>query len=166
MSKSTRRKTNLVDPETQISLLKRISIHWVSFIAANTVALFFWHKMFEADPAQSWGQMVFPFLQTYAPFFLISAALLPIFLRDTLKLSNRFAGPIQRLRRGMAALAEGSHVKPISFRKGDFMQGIATDFNQVIQRVHSVVGTEEVLANDMENTEDNELIDSDLVSSK
>ncbi|QDV14984.1 hypothetical protein CA51_48940 [Rosistilla oblonga] len=134
MSKSTRRKSNFVDPETQLSLLKRITLHWCSFIAANSVALVIWLMLFEQEPGASWGETGNLFMQRYAPFLIISAAMLPIFLRDTMRLSNRFAGPIQRLRRAMEAVAEGSHVKPISFRKGDFLQDLASDFNLVLAR--------------------------------
>ncbi|QDV70901.1 hypothetical protein Poly24_46340 [Rosistilla carotiformis] len=134
MSKTTRRKSNFVDPETQLSLLKRITFHWFSFILANSVALMIWLILFEQEPGGSWGETCSLFVQRYAPFLIISAAMLPIFLRDTMRLSNRFAGPIQRLRRAMEAVAEGSHVKPISFRKGDFLQDLAADFNLVLAR--------------------------------
>ncbi|MEZ6087532.1 MAG: hypothetical protein R3C05_05795 [Pirellulaceae bacterium] len=134
MSKSTRRFTNLVDPETQLSLLKRITLHWLSFIFANSVALMIWMVLFELEPGSSWTEALGMFVQHYTPFMIISAAMLPIFLRDTMKLSNKFAGPIQRLRRAMETFADGAHVRPIGFRKGDFMHGIATDFNQVLAR--------------------------------
>ena len=134
MSKSTRRKTNFVDPETQLSLLKRITFHWGSFIVANSVALMIWLMLFEQEPHSSWGETFSLFLQRYAPFLIISAAMLPIFLRDTMRLSNKFAGPIQRLRRAMEGVAQGTHVKPIGFRRGDFLQDIATDFNLMLAR--------------------------------
>ena len=138
MSRTSRRKTHLVDPETQISLLKRITLHWLSFVVSTCMALLMWLMLFEQEPGQSWSDLFALFLQRYAPFLIISAAMLPVFLRDTLKLSNKFAGPIQRLRRAMSNLAEGSHVDPISFRKGDFLQGLATDFNQVLSRCQGI----------------------------
>ena len=46
--------------------------------------------------------------------------LLPVFLRDTLKLSNRFAGPMYRLRTGLKGLTESQPIAPIQFRTGDF----------------------------------------------
>lgn len=161
MSKSTRRKTNFVDPETQLSLLKRITFHWISFIVANSVALMIWLMLFEQEPHASWGETFSLFVQRYAPFLIISAAMLPIFLRDTMRLSNKFAGPIQRLRRAMEAVAEGSHVKPIGFRKGDFLQDLATDFNLVLARYQKAQATS---AGPDAGTQTAEFDDSDTVT--
>ena len=57
--------------------------------------------------------------------------MLPILLLDVLITSNRFAGPLYRLRRSMRALAAGEHVQPVVFRDGDFWHEIADEFNAV-----------------------------------
>ena len=55
--------------------------------------------------------------------------LLPMVLGRHRALSNRFTGPMLRLRRSMRALARGEHVEPIEFRGGDFWQEFAAEFN-------------------------------------
>ena len=57
--------------------------------------------------------------------------LLPVFLRDTLKLSNRFAGPMYRLRIALQSLAAKQSASPIKFRAGDFWQEATTDFSRI-----------------------------------
>ena len=49
--------------------------------------------------------------------------LLPVFLYDTVKLSNRFAGPVIRLRRAMQAISQGNAVEKLQFRENDFWRG-------------------------------------------
>ena len=53
------------------------------------------------------------------------------------RVTNRFAGPIFRLRRSMRELADGEHVEPVHLRKGDYWQDVADQFNRVIQRVEA-----------------------------
>jgi hypothetical protein len=61
--------------------------------------------------------------------------MLPIFIVDTIKLSNRFAGPIYRLRLTIRSLAEGETFRPLRFRDFDFWQGLADDFNMMVDRL-------------------------------
>ena len=74
----------------------------------------------------------------HSPTVLAVLVLAPIFLRDLCKLTNRFAGPLVRLRRAMKDLADGREVAPIHFREGDFWQDLADDFNRAAERVQSV----------------------------
>lgn len=126
-----RRNQSFVDSEVQGSLLRKLAFHWVVFVIANTLALLIWIRMFEA-PEKNWPAVFGDSLQRFLPFYLVSLALIPAFLLDTLKLTNRFAGPILRLRRGLANAACGRHVTPLYFRGSDFWQEIADHFNTVV----------------------------------
>jgi hypothetical protein len=53
---------------------------------------------------------------------------------DVVRMSNRFCGPLFRLRRSIRALSRGEHVDPISFREGDFWPEIAQEFNTLLVR--------------------------------
>jgi hypothetical protein len=71
----------------------------------------------------------------YGPAMIASGILLPFVTMDIVRMSNRFVGPLIRLRRAMRALARGEHVDPISFREGDFWLECAQEFNAVLARV-------------------------------
>ncbi len=64
--------------------------------------------------------------------------LMPVFLRDTLKMSNRFAGPMYRLRIALKKMAGEDVPAPIKFRDGDFWQEAADDFNTVRSQFDSL----------------------------
>ena len=81
---------------------------------------------------------------------LISTMVLPILIRDCLRLSNRFTGPVLRLRRGLKGLANGDQVDPIKLRSGDFWMETAEDFNRVL---HLLRPDSDVEAEDRRNTE-------------
>lgn len=71
----------------------------------------------------------------YTPAVSGTLAFLPLALIDFVRLSNRFAGPMQQLRRTMQELSRGEPVEPIRFRKGDFWHEFAADFNVLVDRV-------------------------------
>ena len=65
---------------------------------------------------------------------MASLVLLPAVIFDLLRLSNRFAGPMFRLRRSMHDLAQGRPVAAVRFRHADFWQEFADDFNTIAAR--------------------------------
>ena len=49
---------------------------------------------------------------------------------DTIRLSNRFAGPVSRLRNAMRKVADGGSYEPLKFRGNDFWTELADDYNR------------------------------------
>ena len=74
----------------------------------------------------------------YGPAAVASALLMPMVILDIVRVSNRFVGPLVRLRRSLRELARGEKVEPIRFREGDFWQEIAEEFNAVAARFERV----------------------------
>lgn len=70
----------------------------------------------------------------YGPLVLTSLVLVPLIMFDVVAISNRFVGPLFRMRRSMRALAAGQEVEPIYFREKDFWQDVAQEFNLVLGR--------------------------------
>lgn len=130
---TTKRRRTLVDPEVQGGVLRKIAIHWVLFFICNALAMMIWIRLFE-QPDANWGQTLGDTLLRFLPFFVITMALIPAFVWDTLKLTNRFAGPILRLRSALADASAGRAVSPLHFRNNDFWQEIAENFNSVMRR--------------------------------
>jgi len=128
---ASRRTRSFVDPEVQGGLLRKIAFHWTLLFVVNSIALVVWVRMFE-QPGATWGETFGDCVRRFLPFFVVTALLIPAFVWDTLKLTNRFAGPIFRLRSALAAAAKGQSVEPLHFRDNDFWQEIANDFNDVI----------------------------------
>ena len=69
------------------------------------------------------------------PAFIASILLLPLVIVDVLRMSNRFVGPLQRIRRSLRDMAAGRDVPYIAFRKGDFWCELADDVNRLNDRV-------------------------------
>jgi len=128
---SKRRTRKLVDYEVQSSLVVRLCLHWALFIVATAIAMFLWIRLVES-PVDSLAETAKRFWNTFLPLLIVSLALLPVFVLDAVKLSNRFTGPIFRLRRTLASLAAGQTVRPLEFRSNDFWRSLAEDFNRAV----------------------------------
>jgi len=84
---------------------------------------------------------------TQGPFLLVMVFLLPVFVVDTVKLSNRFAGPILSLRRVMREIVQGKPPRKLKFRRHDFWHDLADDYNAMLLRLE-LLGEEQDEAND------------------
>ncbi len=128
-----RRVQKFVDHEVQASLAWRIAGHWIMFLLACGVGTIIWTRLVEA-PTESWSHVIRHWISHFVPFAVIAFCLLPLFLRDAIRLSNRFAGPIIRVRRTLGELADGKEPMPVNFRKGDFWLSLQNELNRVISK--------------------------------
>jgi len=126
------RKT-YVDPEVQGALARRLMLHWAVFIgvAGALVIGLLWMN----DPFTPFRDHLAVAARVYGPVLLVLVCLAPVFVYDSVKLSNRFTGPMLRFRRAARELAEGGSVERIELRRGDYWKEVADDFNRVIDRV-------------------------------
>ncbi|MFG0255733.1 MAG: hypothetical protein ACF787_11670 [Rhodopirellula sp. JB053] len=128
-----KRSQTVIDREVQYGVVWKIAVHWLALFACNSIALVIWVGLFE-QPDVSWKQTVGDSFRRFLPFFVITAALIPAFVLDTLKLTNRFAGPVSRLRTEINNAAEGRPVRRLKFRNNDYWREIADGFNALIDR--------------------------------
>lgn len=62
---------------------------------------------------------------------LLVVALLSIY--DAVKFAHRVAGPIYRFRKTIQAITAGEEVRLLTLRKGDFLQEMKEDLNEMLQ---------------------------------
>lgn len=129
---AAKRKRLFVDRSVQGSILLRIALHFALFLITSEAFLYF-VELIGSAPQDATQSMV----ERLGPTALAVLILTPMFVRDLCKLTNRFAGPMVRLRRAIHDLAEGREVTPIHFREEDFWKELAVDFNQVLARLES-----------------------------
>lgn len=87
--------------------------------------------------------------------------ILPIVVVDCLRQTNKFAGPIFRIRQVTKRIADGEPVEELRFRDGDFWDGFASDFNRMVQRVAScddVAAVEQGNCQDAQSAQNEELV--------
>jgi nitrogen fixation/metabolism regulation signal transduction histidine kinase len=134
MSHPQRKKT-FVDPKVQGALVRRLVLHWFSFVTVAALVAFALQVL--ANPFQSIQEHAQQVWWTHGPFLLVLLFMLPVFIVDTIKLSHRFTGPIYRMRQTVRNLAQGGKFTPMKFRDLDFWHGLADDFNLMVERLTS-----------------------------
>jgi len=127
------RKQLFVDPKVQGALVWRAILYWFTCLIAMVLMVVCWRVL--TGPARMFYYHFDDMWFFYGPSLIISLVILPLVLADLIRASNRFAGPMLRLRRSMRDLARGQHVEPIQFRENDFWHDFAEDFNAVVARV-------------------------------
>ncbi|MEX2141057.1 MAG: hypothetical protein WD894_17460 [Pirellulales bacterium] len=130
------RKRIFVDSAVQGALIRNVLTHWLVFVV--TLAVILGAVQFFQNPIASAEEQLSLFPRRHGLTFIILLLLLPTFLWDTVRLSNRFAGPVLRLRRMMEQLAVGKDPGELRFRDGDFWTELGAHFNgiraQVLER--------------------------------
>jgi hypothetical protein len=132
MSKSYRFKV-LVDGRLQGALLGRVLFYWCLCVAG--ILLLAGIQAAWTGQQADWPVVINRVLLGFGPALIASVALLPLVLFDALRFSHRFAGPLTRLTKDAARLADGEDVPPVVFRKGDFWREYAMQFNRVAEEV-------------------------------
>jgi len=128
-----RRKRLIADLQVQGALAVRAVLYWL--LCLVTIGTLMLVAQLLAAPLTPMNQQLAELWSHFRPMALTSLLLLPIVLFDLLLLTNRFAGPVFRLRRAMHDLAQGKSVRPIRFRKGDFWPQVGNDFNIIAGRL-------------------------------
>jgi hypothetical protein len=140
------RKQLLVDRRVQGALMLRTASYWLYCLLTLTLLTLCWRiANSEPQPFQSHLQAL---KADFAPAAIGSLLLLPIVLIDVLRLSNRFTGPMYRVRRTMSQLACGEQVPPLTFRDGDYWTEFAGDFNAVAARLQELEAKVTALENE------------------
>lgn len=131
-----KRRQLFVDPKVQGALLARVIAYWALYMFAVAVLMLGW-RVLTHTPA--------PFLTHVrnlwfdcVPMFAASCLLLPFLATDIVRLSNRFCGPLVRVRDGLRGLVRGENVSSVQFRKDDFWQDMGDEFNAVLVKFRCV----------------------------
>jgi hypothetical protein len=130
------RKHLFVDPKVQGALVTRVLIYWFACLCTLSLMILCWRlltgpsRLFYTHFDDMWFQ--------FGPAVIGSLLLLPLVVFDIVRLSNRFVGPLLRLRRSLRSLALGKEVAPLEFREGDFWKDFAKEFNVIAERMQKL----------------------------
>jgi len=142
------RRQQFVDRQVQGAIALRCIGYWFFCLLTVVFMLLIWRiftgpaRLFYTHFDEMWFQ--------YGPALVASLLLLPIIVVDSVRVSNRFAGPIVRLRRAMKQLAAGEKVQPLTFREDDYWRDLAENFNAVLKQIELRQRSAESAASDQE----------------
>jgi hypothetical protein len=141
-----RRKKQFIDTSVQGALTRRIIFHWLVFMLVTSAVAFVLQVL--SDPFLGLTAHLKDLWWSQGPFLLVMVFLLPVFVMDAIKMSHRFAGPIFSLRRAIRGIAEGETPRKMKFRKHDFWQDLADDYNAMLTKLGALKEDESETAYD------------------
>jgi hypothetical protein len=128
------RRHFFVDPKVQGTLIARVIAYWVVCLISIALMLVCWNAF--CEPGRPLAAHLRNVCFLYGPALAASCVLLPLVIIDIVRFSNRFVGPLLRLRRSMRQLGRGEPTDAIVFRDIDFWQDFADEFNTVRARLN------------------------------
>ena len=123
------RQQLLIDSDVQGILLKRMCLYALACLFYFSGVIVLTESM--ANPEEAISSVIFRCLDDTIYWGPGLVLLVPAFIYDLLKVSNRFAGPVFRLRREMRRLADGESEYALSFREDDNWSELADVFNEL-----------------------------------
>jgi hypothetical protein len=135
------RKRLFVDHKVQGALMLRAVEYWFFCLSTIGLGLLGWSLL--TGPDQPLYMFFLDAWHFFLPTAIVSLLILPLLVYDILRLSNKFAGPLYRLRRELRRLAAGEKVPPIKFRVGDYWPELADEFNAASQRMEMLAALAE-----------------------
>ena len=126
---SPTRRRILIDSGVQGTLVRRTGF----YAAATAIYLLVIFVLSDSlsHPQEPLSESLFRCLNEavfWAPGLMLLA---PLFAYDLINISNRFVGPMFRLRRELRKLSNGEDVAPMYSRKNDFWGDAAESFNRL-----------------------------------
>lgn len=128
------RKTTVVDPKLQWHLaLRNVICMGVFLIVTLSFGLM---AQFLNAPKASAAENFNQYFSSNVPTILAMLCLVPVFVRDSLQTSHRFAGPIFKLAQTCRRIADGEKDVPeLKFRTGDMWGEVADVFNEMVEQL-------------------------------
>ena len=123
----------LVDPKLQGALLCRTLLYW--FLCVTAVLLLAGVQAIWSSQEVSTPLLVSRVALAGGPALIASLLVLPLVAFDSVRFSNKFTGPMHRLRRCASDLADGKAVDPVVFREGDYWEDLAVQFNRLASEI-------------------------------
>lgn len=142
------RQKLLIDVDVQGALIGRVLIYWavgLIYVALGSVCFQYYQ-----EPEWTLSEHAQRLLSDFWPWLPSALLFLPLVIYDVVRLSNRFAGPIFRLRRHLGLLNKDSNCGSLVFRSEDFWRDIITPVNQLQAQIQHLEAQVVALESSME----------------
>jgi methyl-accepting chemotaxis protein len=146
---AVKRRTLLINRPVQLGLLIRLVLHWFTFLATVMIVLPLFRAAITGEFFTAPTELASRALTDAVIVSVLFLLLLPYFVFDIFRTTNRFAGPMYRLQLAIRKVGRGSTSQSLKFRDGDLWHDVATDFNEMLERLRQ--GDQEI--DDVESVE-------------
>lgn len=134
-----KRKRLFVDNKVQGSLIRQLVIHWG--LACFLIFFYLFSlQAFSNGFSLGFGDNLKALASQYGLLGLVLLVVSPVFIYDSVKLSNRFVGPMVSFRAALKKLAKGEDLENVTFRQNDFWKELSQDLNKISTELKQLRG--------------------------
>lgn len=133
---STERRKFRLDPLVQGEVARQCFYYWVGYLSAILLFLSAWISV--VDQPQSFAGFWQKLMTLGLPTLVGSALLLPLLFIHSARFSNRFSGPMYRIRKTLSALSRGETNEHLELRKDDYWEDLADDVERISQYIEQL----------------------------
>ena len=126
----------LVDRGVQIGMLRRVCVYWVAAILFVSLPIALIRNV--SGSGQFFVQDVLSVWKNHWPVLACLTAMLPFALNDLAKFSNRFAGPIFRLKNEMQKFEQTGESFQLTLREHDYWKDVVESYCAMTQRIETL----------------------------
>jgi hypothetical protein len=133
-----KRSQLLIEPSVQRTLIRHAIGYWLCCALTLEFLNLAWQISTGPEQRSFWAYLLSQsLLESCVRLALGTTLVLPFVIWDMLKLSNRFAGPIYRMRRALREVAEHGRTGTVHLRKDDFWHELAEELNAALATLES-----------------------------
>ena len=158
--RNAKRSSLFINDQVQKRIFYRVGIYWVVSMVLLTIPVALTRTIF-FDPNETFLFHIGAVMQENTTYYLLATLMLLFVLNDVAIFTNRFIGPIYRLRSDLASFHSGKKLRPIRFRDNDHWKDLAESVNQLVSRIQELeveTGAEPTVASfRVINTDDEKL---------
>ncbi len=129
---SIKRKIFLIDKTVQWAIVRHWLRQWLVFSVMLVLFLALLQVLL-GGAMRPWSEHWERIWPMAASVYIVLLILLPKFLHDSFKFTNRFAGPAARLRQSLRDVVEGKSYRELRFRGNDFWAEMANELNAAVK---------------------------------
>lgn len=133
---ATERRKFRLDPLVQGEVARQCFYYWVGYLSAILLFLSAWIGV--VNQPQSFADFWHKLMMLGLPTLVGSALLLPLLFIHSARFSNRFSGPMYRIRKTLSALSRGETNEHLELRKDDYWEDLADDVERISQYIEQL----------------------------
>jgi len=127
------RKRFFIHRGIQGALVVRLMVQWAMFVGMTCAVTLALQVML--DPLAPNEARLQQLRVSIGSFILVSLCLVPVFVRDAIRFSHRFVGPILRLQSELRKVDVVGELRTFNLRDKDYWQDMAEDYNDFVGRL-------------------------------
>ena len=125
-----------IDPQVQKAIAWKVVTYWAAALLFMILPLALYRSI--VSPEKNFVMQVIEVITSHWPVIVTMSLLLPFAIFDVIRFSNRFVGPVFRLRKELEGFEESGKINHLEFRENDYWSELSDGINSLAGRINDL----------------------------